>query len=319
MTDLRTFLTLVCGNEPWIEIRAVPEPRGADDARSIPMFFPGPGQAAAWALTSGRRTNLTHGIFFGVNARSTRPEHSWQAGKDDHVTAARVAWADLDWKAYVGGKDEATSLLRAIEPKPSAVVGSGGGFHAYWFLNAPLTPADSRVLNRRIVAALRSDRAVCNPSRIMRLPGSTHRKNPENLRPVKLLACHADRRYDLTAFDPLPKVDVRPPVPVAPPPPEGWAPLGREARYASRVLVCICERLSGLASEKHHCLFREAISIGRFVGTGVLDREEAVRWLLYAIERAGAEDLKGAEQTIRDGMVRGEREIPIFPWNKEAS
>lgn len=313
MPSLLDFLSAVCGDGPgWFEIRALLEPSDKRLARSF--WFPSAGKMVAWGATCGRRVNETHGLFFGVCLRDKR------SGCNVDVPACASAWADLDWKMYPGGKDEATSALRSITPKPSAVVCSGGGFHAYWTLTAPLAPENSRTLNKRLAAELRSDPAVVNPSRVMRLPGSIHRKNPDNLKPVKLLALHPERRYDLAAFDAMPVIVEAPRLPATPPPPGGWPESGREARYASRVLVCVCERLSCAGNgEKHPRLFREAINVGRFVGAGLLEREETIRWLLYAIDRAGAKDLHGAETTIRDGFNKGEREIPRFPWNSEAA
>ena len=158
----------------------------------------------------------------------------------------------------------------------------------------------------RLSMALSSDRAVRNPSRVLRVPGSIHRKNPDNLRPVRIVGWHPELSYHESHFNGLPR-------PVMPKPHRPTALLNsskRATRYAQAALLGVCEELARVANgQKHRELFKAAARLGAFIGAGLLDRNEAADWLLAAILRAGeVKDERGAIKTIHDGIARGERD-----------
>ena len=306
MVALASFLRAVTGNAPgWIEIRCLPEPR-KDGVYARSEWFVSAEQAATWAETCGARLNAeSHGLFFGV-ARRVAPAPRGHGGKDTDVTRCWSLWADLDWKGYAGGKDEATERLRSVAPAPSIIVCSGGGFHAYWRLGQPLPAAVARSLNQRLALALASDTSVVNPARVLRLPGLNHRKNPEKIRPVEVVGWQSVK-YAEHAFNALPRLP-KPPKPQPLPLPVLRSP-GRARRYAEAALTKTCDRLRQATNgQRHHDLFVAACSLGRFVGAGLLSRADTATWLLSAIAAAGAENLHNAANTIEDGFQRGERE-----------
>jgi len=60
-------------------------------------------------------------------------------------------------------------------PEPTIQVDTGGkSIHSYWVLTEPIDPETWRVLQRRLLAHCDADRALCNPSRLMRLPGFSY-------------------------------------------------------------------------------------------------------------------------------------------------
>lgn len=60
-------------------------------------------------------------------------------------------------------------------PEPTIQVDTGGkSIHNYWVLNAPITPAHWVVIQKRLLEHADADRALKNPSRVMRLPGTFH-------------------------------------------------------------------------------------------------------------------------------------------------
>lgn len=142
------------------------------------------------------------GVFFGVLPRRIHGK-----GTADTIAAGSVAWADLDFRDYAGGEDEARDRLAAIPIKPSCVVNSGRGLHAYWFLTEPEPPEVCCTLGKRLQAALGSDN-VADAPRILRLPLTKHRKDPANPRDVVIETLDAAHRCNPSDFDDfLPEVE----------------------------------------------------------------------------------------------------------------
>lgn len=144
---------------------------------------------------------------------NTRP------GKDD-VTAIRVLHLDVDFKGYFGANrgytpadvDELFARLQrgqALGPKgedvpPTAIVASGGGFHAYWVLAAPLPKTDATTarvesINANIAKLYRADAGTLDISRLLRVAHTTNFKPGRNR--AKVLDCVLnDNRYTLDDF-----------------------------------------------------------------------------------------------------------------------
>jgi hypothetical protein len=90
---------------------------------------------------------------------------------------------DIDAKDVEGDIDRA--LAKAVLPvPPSFMVSSGHGLHLYWKLSRPLLATRDNITRvevslRRIAYLFAGDPAVCECSRLMRLPGSHNTKNGE--------------------------------------------------------------------------------------------------------------------------------------------
>lgn len=83
-------------------------------------------------------------------------------------------------------------------PEPSLQVDTGGkSVHSYWILSAPATPDQWRNTMRRLLDYADADRALKNPSRVMRLPGCPH---PETGSPAAIIH-QTDARYDIDEFN----------------------------------------------------------------------------------------------------------------------
>lgn len=136
-----------------------------------------------------------YSIYFGVCPRLG------SGGNKDAVSHANVLWADLDGKNYSGGKDEALRLLNGFKLKPSVIVDSGHGYHAYWKLKEP--QADLKLVESCLTGLaieLHSDLAVKDISRIMRLPGTINNKDKVNPVPSLVIALHVDAIYEFSQF-----------------------------------------------------------------------------------------------------------------------
>jgi archaellum biogenesis ATPase FlaH len=131
------------------------------------------------------------GVYYGVGTRNG-------GGTGDDVIEVPSLWADLDWKHVPD--PEARERLKEFPFPPSALVRSGGGLQPYWFLKEPSHKDElQQVVDAllRIAGVLKSDTAVCEVARILRVPGTFNRK-PEygKPRPVTLEYCDAKKRYN---------------------------------------------------------------------------------------------------------------------------
>jgi hypothetical protein len=133
-------------------------------------------------------------LYVGVATRA----HANGGGALADCDFLYALFADLDFKdkSEVATRDRLNNFPLA----PSAVVNSGGGLHAYWFLDEPLDlqngggPTTKAAL-RQLATALEADLSAAEPARILRLPGSlNHKYTPP--RPV-VLEQFTDRRYTL--------------------------------------------------------------------------------------------------------------------------
>ncbi len=103
--------------------------------------------------------------------------------------------------------------LQSMQPEPSCITFTGGGYHAYWWLNEPLTDmALARQLLRGLAQLTGGD--MLSPAQILRLPQSL------NTKPKRRNAlCHAialnDNRYAIDTFTSLiPQPKPKPPRPI---------------------------------------------------------------------------------------------------------
>lgn len=67
-------------------------------------------------------------------------------GKKEDFLGARTLWVDLD-STPERTKDQIVTELRNFAPLPSAIVDSGHGIHAYWFLHKLVT--DQKAIEHR--------------------------------------------------------------------------------------------------------------------------------------------------------------------------
>jgi hypothetical protein len=81
----------------------------------------------------------------------------------------------VEWDDGASVEDQTARPAALALPEPTITVATGGkSVHCYWVLEQPMAPAEWRVLQRRLIAHCNGDSACCNPSRVMRLPGSIY-------------------------------------------------------------------------------------------------------------------------------------------------
>src|ERR1700744_2348927 len=65
-------------------------------------------------------------IYFGVSTRFG------DTGKKVDCYRVRCVWCDLD------SDEKSLEQIKSLKPQPNLIVESGGGYHLYWMLQAPL-------------------------------------------------------------------------------------------------------------------------------------------------------------------------------------
>jgi hypothetical protein len=147
----------------------------------------------AWLERLNRDENQRVHAYFGAN-----PRRSKGGGLAENVKLARCLFADFDGGVYY--EDAMARIKAAGLPWPTAILESGGGVHAWWRLEQPMTDADAwHDRMKAIAAAVGSDSSICDFPRIMRMPGFINWKHEQ--RPLAVLKdCDGTRVYPLARF-----------------------------------------------------------------------------------------------------------------------
>lgn len=98
--------------------------------------------------------------YFGTTVRSHRGE----------IVGGTLIWCDVE--SSLENVEDAGPLV----PEPSAIVSSGRGTHMYWVLDHMVEPLTVVRISQLAQLAFDGDPKVCEPRRVMRLPGSFNRK-----------------------------------------------------------------------------------------------------------------------------------------------
>jgi putative DNA primase/helicase len=91
---------------------------------------------------------------------------------DADITACRAFFCEWDDRP----KEWQLTAWRDLGlPQPTMQVDTGGkSIHNYWVLESPISPQHWRIIQKRLLEHADADRALKNPSRVMRLPGTYH-------------------------------------------------------------------------------------------------------------------------------------------------
>jgi hypothetical protein len=133
------------------------------------------------------------GAYFAVGLR--RPGLTrWQRGGAADVVALPALFVDVDDTSI-----EALIRLQCANPAPSCIVASGGGYHAYWWLDEPTADLHTALhVLRGLAAALGGDSLSVAQS--LRVPQTRNTKPLRGKALCQVLELH-ERRYPLEAFD----------------------------------------------------------------------------------------------------------------------
>lgn len=171
--------TIGDGMEAFLEVRFL-QPGTVPETKFISIVEISP-ETVRKLIEKGERARKN--VYFGVGARNKK------AGKKEDIGYISTAWLDIDEKDGIS-KGEAVKLLREWQHKPSYIIDSGHGIHAYWFLREPIfePPEFKRleIVNKALAQHFNGDKQVSNYAQPMRLPGSLNVKR-EPFLPVQIL------------------------------------------------------------------------------------------------------------------------------------
>ena len=158
-------------------------------------------------------------IYFGLGLVAGQP-----AGRGRFADIAGIGclWCDIDVACEAHAKpnlpqsvEEAHSLLRQMPLRPSAIVFSGHGLHAYWFLHEPWLFANDEDRQAAASLARRWHALVCHKAalrgwalenlgdltRVLRLPGTLNHNGNRQPAEVRLVEIDNCVRYSADEFE----------------------------------------------------------------------------------------------------------------------
>ncbi len=198
------FLKIVHPKGPWNLVSIEPDDKGIDGI----TFHPGQeSEALAWLEQQGKNRN----IYYTLNEVSSKI--SKKPSRAD-IKSMRFLHVDLDPRAGEDVSEEQDRILKqceAMDPKPTFVVFSGGGYQCIWSLKDPFpingqeeAYDEAKLWNLQL--ELQYDADHChNVDRILRLPGTVNwpgaKKAAKGRTPqVAKVEIHNEVAYDLSQF-----------------------------------------------------------------------------------------------------------------------
>lgn len=235
-------------------------------------------------------------VYFGVhptteipqtNARGEERKPQWLRSRIDIIAAINCLFAEFDAKDFADDLPATLAVVRQLNPAPSVIISSGGGYHAYWLLTDPwlLTNRDAREQARQVqwawVQWSGGDEAAKDLARVLRVPGARNYKY-QPPRVVEFVCCDLTRTYQIGDLIRL-----------------------VEPLWAKGKLGVAVEKIQRAPDGmKHDELLRASMLAGGV--THILGQHAVQQELLSAVAPRAA-DLRNAENTIADGIRYGEQ------------
>ncbi|MCK5126811.1 MAG: PriCT-2 domain-containing protein [candidate division Zixibacteria bacterium] len=124
-----------------------------------------------------------YGVFFVPN----------QGGHGDNdINRLNAFYLDID-------AEKGQTLPQSWHVEPTVITKRGENYHVYWLLNPTSDSKVWRNIQERLVSLYNADKAVKNPSRVMRLPGFKHTKSGSDGVGYEVVATYSNR-YDVEAL-----------------------------------------------------------------------------------------------------------------------
>jgi hypothetical protein len=198
------FLALLGKDHSSTYFRTFPAVRGSRDQRRVPRKGADMLGLDADQLTAENKSGS--GVYYvvgsptgasGVNSKTGKPTGCVIDGDIEHLPSLFIEWdgKDLDWQL---------NAWRELGlPEPTVIVFTGGAsMHLYWVLDEPIDPETWRAVTGHLIKHAGSDPKICNPSRVMRLPGFRH-VNKKTGEPGELVeVVHVSgKRYSLAEIE----------------------------------------------------------------------------------------------------------------------
>jgi hypothetical protein len=191
--DMLTFLSalLATAESGYLTLTAIhPDRKHPTPSRHIPLHDPRLVEhlAALLAANAGG-----WGGYFGVALRRNDLGR-WRRGGQHDLLCLPALFVDVDRNT-----SDALQLIRSIRPPPSCIIHSGGGYHAYWYLDRPTKELAYAQL--ALTGLARTTGGDClTTAQSMRLVGTQNHKPGRGGAVCRLIDHHPDRRYPLQEF-----------------------------------------------------------------------------------------------------------------------
>lgn len=136
-----------------------------------------------------------YNIYYGVAPRER------ESGTTNDIEFITCLWADLDAKQFENSKEKALKQIEEFPLKPTAIINSGHGYHAYYALKEAVNVKEfpARQYLTALMKALQADKCDDLP-RLLRVPNTINMKYDEQLACVVHLLDDA-QFYNLSDFD----------------------------------------------------------------------------------------------------------------------
>ena len=118
---------------------------------------------------------------------------------DSSIIGCRAFFVEWDDRS----KDEQINLWRSLGlPEPTLQIDTGGkSIHNYWVLKKTIDPKTWKPIQERLLDYADADRALKNPSRVMRLPGTYHMGDDGTKREMTRIISSCDKKYTVTEIE----------------------------------------------------------------------------------------------------------------------
>ncbi len=112
---------------------------------------------------------------------------------DSSITGCRAFFVEWDDRS----KEEQINLWRTLGlPEPTLQIDTGGkSIHNYWVLKKLIDPKTWKPMQERLLDYADADRALKNPSRVMRLPGTYHMGDDGTKREMTRIISSCKKKY----------------------------------------------------------------------------------------------------------------------------
>jgi len=178
---------------------------GKDPATTRLRTFLGKGAKSGWDLNKAAKWSQNGGGVYFVTGNG--------GDSDAEITSCPALFVEWDDGASIEVQRNRWQELQL--PEPTLMIWTGGkSLHCYWVLDQPMAPADWRPLQKRLIDYAGGDKACCNPSRLMRLPGFKYEKTPGAGDLCRILENPSGNRYKASDIAAALPVEV-PPKPAA--------------------------------------------------------------------------------------------------------
>ena len=129
-------------------------------------------------------------------------EKKYLNGRD--ISVFNYAFVDMDLKDGKWTKEEFIKEVVNYELRPSIVVDSGNGVHAYWRVKG-LDRMDYTNLQMKLLRHFKTDESVWTVLQLMRIPGSINTKNQQEFKPAEIVY-ESSESHRVRDFDFLPNL-----------------------------------------------------------------------------------------------------------------